>query len=143
MKYISIILFLFLVLFNNPIKTRIPMISRNIILDCVEKNEIGIPEISYAGYCDKDTVYGAYSVVSVAWSTVSSAESYQIKIIKTDGTSKVYNTKYIVFTEYGENDDFIVDGMKEATVKIRALGKNGNCSIWSKEVTLENNLFLF
>lgn len=64
------------------------------------------------------------------------ATSYKVRITKADGTWKEYDTTYTSFYSTNYTDDFIADGMDDATVMVRAYGENGTFSLWSKTTTI-------
>ena len=106
----------------------------------LEKMILDKPNISLAIYSNVGTKKGTYTSLSIAWNAVENATSYKVKVTKKDGTSKTYDTKYGVLNAYGSSDGFIVSGMSEAVVKVRAYGEDGTYSLWSdeKEISEQN-----
>ena len=80
--------------------------------------------------------YFNYSHVAVKWSEVENATSYKVRITKTDGTWKEYDTTYTAFYSTNYTDDFIVDGMDGATVSVKAYGDNDTFGYWSDDTNI-------
>ena len=107
----------------------------------LEKMILEKPDISLAIYSNVDTKKGTYTSLSIAWNAVEGATSYKVKIIKKDGTSKTYDTKYGVLNIYGSSDDFIVNGMSDAVVRVRAFGEDETYSMWSDEKEVDEQSY--
>lgn len=99
----------------------------------LEKCVLATPVVKYASYY-KRSRYFNYSHVAVKWTKVENATSYKVRITKTDGTWKEYDTTYTAFYSTNYTDDFIADGMDGATVEVRAYGDNDTFGWWSDEV---------
>lgn len=55
-----------------------------------------------------------------------------VEVIKNDGTSKVYETNKSYFYT-SRQDEFIMEGMDGAKVKVRAYGENDTFGVWSEK----------
>ena len=77
--------------------------------------------------------YFNYSSAIIKWGSVENATSYKIRITKPDNSVKEYEAKenFLYLNSYA--DDFITGGLKDCTVKIKALGDNDTFSYWSNE----------
>lgn len=102
----------------------------------LEKCILGTPVVDYASYYKSTSRYFHYTCVAVKWSEVENATFYKVRITKADGTWKEYDTTHTAFYSTNYNDDFIADGMDDATVMVRAYGENGTFSLWSKTTTI-------
>ena len=89
--------------------------------------------MEYASYYYSQSWYFSYTYVAVKWSEVENATSYKVRITKTDGTWKEYDTPYTAFYSTNYTDDFIADGMDGATVRVRAYGDNDTFGCWSED----------
>ena len=98
----------------------------------VEKCILGTPTVEYASYYKSAYRYFSYSYVAVKWSEVENATSYKVRITKTDGTWKEYDTTYTAFYSTNYTDDFIADGMDGAIVTVKAYGDNDTFGCWSE-----------
>lgn len=103
----------------------------NAVKNWIEKCILGTPTVEYASYYKSALRYFNYSYVAVKWSEVENATSYKVRITKTDGTWKEYDTTYTAFYSTNYTDDFIADGMDGATVEVRADGYNDTFGWWS------------
>lgn len=103
----------------------------NAVKNWIEKCILGTPTVEYASYYKSALRYFNYSYVAVKWSEVENATSYKVRITKTDGTWKEYDTTYTAFYSTNYTDDFIADGMDGATVEVRAYGDNDTFGWWS------------
>ena len=130
----------------NPPSVKIPYINYepddalkdaidNAVKNWLEKCILGTPTVEYASYY-KSARYFNYSHVAVKWSEVENATSYKVRITKTDGTWKEYDTTYTAFYSTNYTDDFIVDGMDGATVEVRAYGDNDTFGCWSDDTNI-------
>ena len=103
----------------------------------LEKMILAKPVITDASYYKSDSINSDYAVLAVSWGEVDGATSYKVKVTKTDGTSKTYDAKYRMLSKCSFVDDFILDGMTNATIQVRAYGENETYGMWSdsQEVT--------
>ena len=108
----------------------------NAVKNWLEKCILGTPTVDYASYYKSTLRYFNYAYVAVKWTKVENATSYKMRITKADGTWKEYDTTYTAFYSTNYTDDFIADGMDDATVMVRAYGENGTFSLWSKTTTI-------
>lgn len=108
----------------------------NAVKNWLEKCILDTPVVEYASYYKSASRYFNYSHVAVKWTKVENATSYKVRITKADGTWKEYDTTYTVFYSTNYTDDFIADGMDDATVMVRAYGENETFSLWSKTTTI-------
>lgn len=131
----------------NPPSVKIPDINfqpdgaledaiNNAVKNWLKKCVLGTPTVEYASYYKSASRYFHYSHVAVKWSEVENAASYKVRITKTDGTWKEYDTTHTSFYSTNYNDDFIADGMDDATVMVRAYGKNETFSLWSETTAI-------
>lgn len=104
----------------------------------IEKMVLDKPEITNASYY-KNKSKKEYSFVNIKWNDVEDVTSYKVTITKKDDTSKTYETRYNMLTKNASVDDFILDGMDDATVKVRAYGENETYSMWSEDREIEYN----
>ena len=102
----------------------------------VEKCILGTPALDYASYYKSASRYFNYAYVAVKWTEVENATSYKVPITKADGTWKEYDTTYTAFYSTDYTDDFIVDGMDGATVRVRAYGDNDTFGWWSDDTNI-------
>lgn len=108
----------------------------NYVKNWLEKCILDTPVVEYASYYKSTSRYFNYSHVAVKWSEVENATSYKVRVTKADGTWKEYDTTYTAFYSTNYTDDFIADGIDDATVMVRAYGENGTFSLWSKTTTI-------
>lgn len=97
----------------------------------LEKNVLEKPAVKYASYIKRTSRYGTYGCLSVSWDKVDNATSYEVIVIKTDGTQKTYKTSYAVLVKSNYYDEFLDDGMDGATVRVKAYGEDETFSLWS------------
>lgn len=102
----------------------------------IEKNILEKPTIQSAPYFGKNFKYGTYSCLNVRWNKVENATSYEVKVIKSDGTEKAFSTSYPALIMSNYSDDFVSSGMDDAVVKVKAYGEDETFSLWSDEVTV-------
>ena len=119
---------------DDALKEAISNAAKNWILKCI----LGTPTVEYASYYKSTSRYFNYSYVAVKWSEVENATSYKVRVTKTDGSYKEYDTTYTAFYSTNYTDDFM-DGMDGATVKVKAYGDNDTFGCWSEEYTITNN----
>lgn len=102
----------------------------------IEKNTLDKPVIKYASYIKRETRYGTYGCLSVQWDKVDNATHYEVMVTKTDGTEKTYATSYNAFVRANYYDEFLKDGLENATVRVKAYGENETFSLWSDNVVV-------
>ena len=120
---------------DGALKEAISNAAKNWILKCI----LGTPTVEYASYYKSTSRYFNYSYVAVKWSEVENATSYKVRVTKTDGSYKEYDTTYAAFYSTNYTDDFIADGMDGAIVSVKAYGYNDTFGCWSEEYTITNN----
>lgn len=131
----------------NPPSVKIPDINfqpggaledaiNNAVKNWLEKCILDTPVVEYASYYKSASRYFHYTCVAVKWTKVENTTSYKVRIKKTDGTWKEYDTTYTAFYSTNYTDDFIADGMDGATVEVRAYGDNDTFSCWSETTTI-------
>ena len=131
----------------NPPKVEIPEITVKIddklqeAMDAaakkfLEKNVLEKPAVKYASYIKRTSRYGIYGCLSVQWDKVDNATSYEVMVTKADGTKKTYTTSYNTFVRANYYDEFLKDGLENATVRVKAYGENETFSIWSDNVVV-------
>lgn len=109
----------------------------NAVKNWLKKCVLDTPTINYATYFKKSASrYFNYAVFSTNWNKVENATSYKVRITKTDGTWKEFDTTYTSFYATNYTDEFFADGMDDATVMVRAYGENETFSLWSKTTTI-------
>lgn len=102
----------------------------------LEKCILDTPTVEYASYYKSALRYFHYTCVAVKWSEVENATSYKVRITKTDGTWKEFDTTHTSFYSTNYNDDFIADGMDGATVSVKAYGDNDTFGCWSDDTNI-------
>lgn len=101
-----------------------------------EKNVLEKPVVKYASYIKRTSRYGTYGCLSVSWDKVDNATSYEVIVIKADGTKKTYTTSYNTLVRANYFDEFLDDGMNGATVRVKAYGENETFSLWSDNMVV-------
>ena len=107
----------------------------------LEKNVLEKPVVKYASYIKRTSRYGTYGCLSVSWDKVDNATSYEVIVIKADGTKKTYTTSYNTLVRANYFDEFLADGMDGATIRVKAYGENETFSLWSDEVDVDQYNF--
>lgn len=102
----------------------------------LEKCVLGTPKVNYATYFKSTSRYWFYGILNVKWDPIENATSYEVCITKEDGAEKVFTTTYNSLFVSDRFDDFVANGMDDATVMVRAYGENGTFSLWSKTTTI-------
>ena len=102
----------------------------------LEKNVLEKPVVKYASYIKRTSRYGTYGCLSVSWNKVNNAISYEVEVTKSDGTKKTYTTSYNAFVRANYYDEFLKDGLENATVRVKAYGENETFSLWSDNVVV-------
>lgn len=131
----------------NPPKVEIPEITVKIddklqeAMDAaakkfLEKNVLEKPSVKYTSYIKRTSRYGTYGCLSVSWNKVNNAISYEVEVTKSDGTKKTYTTSYNAFVRANYYDEFLKDGLENATVRVKAYGEDETFSLWSPELTV-------
>ena len=131
----------------NPPKVEIPEITVKIddklqeAMDAaakkfLEKNILEKPVVKYASYIKRTSRYGTYGCLSVSWDKVDNATSYEVIVIKADGTKKTYTTSYNTLVRANYFDEFLADGMDGATIRVKAYGEDETFSLWSDGVVV-------
>lgn len=108
----------------------------NAVKNWLKKCVLDTPTVNYATYFKTASRYFNYAVFSTNWNKVENATSYKVRITKTDGTWKEFDTTYTSFYATNYTDEFFADGMDDATVMVRAYGENETFSLWSKTTTI-------
>lgn len=101
-----------------------------------EKNVLEKPVVKYASYIKRTSRYGTYGCLSVQWDKVDNATHYEVMVTKIDGTKKTYTTSYNAFVRANYYDEFLKDGLENATVRVKAYGENETFSLWSDNVVV-------
>jgi hypothetical protein len=117
---------------DDALKEAINNFAKNWIEKCI----LDTPAVDYASYYKSTSRYFNYSYVAVKWTEVENATSYKVRITKADGTWKEYDTTYTAFYSTNYTDDFIVDGMDGATVRVKAYGDNDTFGWWSDDTNI-------
>lgn len=136
----------------NPPKVEIPEITVKIddklqdamdaaAKEFLEKNVLEKPSVKYTSYIKRTSRYGTYGCLSVQWDKVDNATSYEVEVTKSDGTKKAYTTSYNVIVRANYYDEFLKDGLENATVRVKAYGEDETFSLWSDEVDVDQYNF--
>ena len=131
----------------NPPKVEIPEITVKIddklqeAMDAaakkfLEKNVLEKPSVKYTSYIKRTSRYGTYGCLSVSWNKVNNAISYEVEATKSDGTKKTYTTSYNAIVRANYYDEFLKDGLENATVRVKAYGENETFSLWSDNMVV-------
>lgn len=107
----------------------------------LEKNVLEKPSVKYTSYIKRTSRYGTYGCLSVQWDKADNATHYEVIVTKTDGTKKTYKTSYAVLVKSNYADEFLKDGLENATVRVKAYGENETFSLWSDEVNVDQYNF--
>ena len=102
----------------------------------LEKNVLEKPSVKYTSYIKRTSRYGTYGCLSVSWDKVDNATSYEVIVIKADGTKKTYTTSYNTLVRANYFDEFLADGMDGATIRVKAYGEDETFSLWSDNVVV-------
>lgn len=102
----------------------------------LEKNVLEKPSVKYASYIKRTSRYGTYGCLSVQWEEVDNATSYEVMVTKTDGAKKTYTTSYNTLVRANYFDEFLKDGLENATVRVKAYGEDETFSLWSDKVVV-------
>lgn len=102
----------------------------------LEKNVLEKPSVKYASYIKRTSRYGTYGCLSVQWGEVDNATHYEVMVTKADGTKKTYTTSYNTFVRANYYDEFLKDGLENATVRVKAYGEDETFSLWSDKVVV-------
>lgn len=102
----------------------------------LEKNVLEKPSVKYTSYIKRTSRYGTYGCLSVQWDKVDNATHYEVMVTKTDGMKKTYTTSYNAFVRANYYDEFLKDGLENATVRVKAYGENETFSLWSDNVVV-------
>ncbi len=102
----------------------------------LEKNVLEKPVVKYASYIKRETRYGTYGCLSVQWDKVDNATHYEVMVTKTDGTKKTYTTSYNAIVRANYYDEFLKDGLENATVRVKAYGEDETFSLWSDNMVV-------
>lgn len=102
----------------------------------LEKNVLEKPSVKYTSYIKRTSRYGTYGCLSVQWDKVENATHYEVMVTKTDGMKKTYTTSYNAFVRANYYDEFLKDGLENATVRVKAYGENETFSLWSDNVVV-------
>lgn len=102
----------------------------------LEKNVLEKPVVKYASYIKRTSRYGTYGCLSVQWGEVDNATSYEVLVVKADGAKKTYTTSYNTLVRANYFDEFLTEGMENATVRVKAYGEDETFSLWSDKVVV-------
>lgn len=112
---------------DGALKDAIDNAAKNWIEKCI----LNQPTVNYTTYFKSASRYFNYAVFSANWDEVENATSYKVRVTKTDGSYKEFDTTYTSFYATNYTDKFFTDGMDDATVMVRAYGENETFSCWS------------
>lgn len=117
---------------DGALKDAISNAAKNWIEKCILEK----PTVNYATYFKSASRYFNYAAFSANWDKVENATSYKVRVTKTDGSYKEYDTTYTAFYSTNYTDDFIANGMDGATVRVRAYGDNDTFGCWSDDTNI-------
>lgn len=117
---------------DGALKDAIDNAAKNWIEKCI----LGTPTMEYASYFKSALRYFNYAVFSANWDEVENAMSYKVRVKKTDGSYKEFDTTYTSFYATNYTDEFFADGMDDATVMVRAYGENETFGCWSDDTNI-------
>ena len=107
-------------------------------LDFGDIEFLDAPNVTSAKYVHSNYFWNR-NRLQITWDKVDKAEYYEIKVTKTDGTAKTYTSYNTSLFVYKDDDDFITDCVRSASVKVRACGENIGLSMWSDAKTITCN----
>lgn len=102
-------------------------------------NTLSIPEINEATYHHGRYFYDR-TRLQIRWEKVINADYYEIRIVKTDGKSKIYKTSNTSLFLYCGSDDFITECVRSGKVEVRSCNVDTK-SEWSTPKTISCNSF--
>lgn len=102
----------------------------------LEKNVLEKPSVKYTSYIKRTSRYGTYGCLSVQWDKVDNATNYEVMVTKADGTKKTYTTSYNALVRANYFDEFLKEGLENATVRVKAYGEDETFSLWSDKVVV-------
>ena len=117
---------------DDALKEAISNAAKNWIEKCILEK----PTVNYATYFKSTSRYFNYAVFSANWNEVENATSYKVRVTKTDGSYKEFDTTYTSFYATNYTDEFFADGMDDATVMVRAYGDNDTFGWWSDDTNI-------
>lgn len=103
-----------------------------------QKTTIGKTTVSEAVFRHYKSIWDK-ARLQVRWSLVNGAKSYEVKVTKTDGSSKTYTTTSTSLIVYQDSDSFLMDCVKSGKVTVRAVGSDGTYGDWSTAKTISCN----
>lgn len=107
----------------------------------LEKNVLEKPVVKYASYIKRTSRYGTYGCLSVQWDKVDNATHYEVMVTKTDGNKKTYTTSYNTLVRANYFDEFLVEGMAGAVIRVKAYGEDETFSLWSSDMVVKTYNF--
>lgn len=102
----------------------------------IEKNVLEKPSVKYTSYIKRTSRYGTYGCLSVQWDKVDNATHYEVMVTKTDGNKKTYTTSYNTLVRANYFDEFLVEGMAGAVIRVKAYGEDETFSLWSSDMVV-------
>lgn len=99
---------------------------------------LSTPKVTSAKYVHSNYFWNR-NRLQITWDKVDKAEYYEVKVTKTDGTSKTYTSDNTSIFVYKDDDDFITDCVRSGSVQVRACGENIGSSMWSDAKTISCN----
>lgn len=117
---------------DDALKEAISNAAKNWIEKCILEK----PTVNYATYFKSASRYFNYAAFSANWDEVENATSYKVRVTKTDGSYKEFDTTYTSFYATNYTDKFFTDGMDDATVMVRAYGENETFGCWSDDTNI-------
>lgn len=117
---------------DGALKDAIDNAAKNWIEKCI----LSQPTVNYATYFKSASRYFNYAVFSANWDEVENATFYKVRVTKTDGSYKEFDTTYTSFYATNYTDEFFADGMDDATVMVKAYGENETFGCWSETTTI-------
>lgn len=107
-------------------------------LDLDDIEFLSTPNVTSAKYVHSNYFWNR-NRLQINWDKVDKAKYYEVKVTKTDGTSKTYTSYNTSLFVYKDDDDFITDCVRSGSVKVRACGENVGSSMWSDAKTITCN----
>ena len=102
-------------------------------------NALSIPTIREATYHHGKFFYDR-TRLQIRWDEVIDADHYEVRVVKSDGTSRIYETFNTSLFVYCGSDNFITECVRSGKVEVRAC--NGDMlSKWSSKKTISCNSF--
>lgn len=114
-------------------------VINNVVNDVIKKYKLETPEVTKAIY-RHERIFWDPERLQIEWNEVDGAEYYKVKVVKKDGTCKVYETENTYISVKPEEDDFVISCIRSGHVQVMACNDSGfNNSEWSDKKTISCN----